>query len=140
MSSDTVILEQQNAQREVAKRATFGNLQSKKPRRLEFETELDPEQGTVSFLFIAIPRVDYDELVGEHQPTPEQLAKESTAQVNPDTFPPALLSAVCREPKLSAEQWAQIFTSDNYSAGELTALYWQAQGLCNRSLDLIPFG
>jgi hypothetical protein len=71
----------------------------------------------------------------DHPPTDEQKAKvekdtngQGTADWNPDTFIPALLSLTVYEPKFTAEEWAGII--EDWTDGELTDLYQKAL-VCN---------
>jgi hypothetical protein len=72
-------------------RATLGDLQSKKRARREVMVEIPSEDGPkkVSFLFVAISRKEYDQLIDAHPPTKAQIAKGD--QYNLDTFAPTLL-------------------------------------------------
>lgn len=139
MSADTTMLQQANNQRSHAKRATFDAMAAKKPNRSEFTCTLDEDEGPVSFLFVAIGPTEYDKLVTEHPPTEKQKAADELANVNKDTFPPALLALVCREPELTVEQWTQIWKNEAYSTGERASIYWEANTLCNKPLNLTPF-
>lgn len=135
---DTMLLQQQNGQRAGAKRATYDMLVKKKPRRSEFTAVLDPDVGPVSFLFVAVTPSEYDELVTLHQPTDAQKTEDPGANVNGDTFPPALLAKVCKEPQLTEDQWREVWANPGYSTGERGSIFWEANGLCNRPLDLAP--
>ena len=51
-------------------------------------------QDTVQeFTFKSFGRLNYEDLVGEHPPSDED--KKAGAEYDPDTFPPALVSAAC---------------------------------------------
>lgn len=136
--SETQLLQQANGQRDLAKRATINSIKSKKPRKSEFTVTLDPDEGPVSFLFVALPPDDYDELVTLHPPTDKQKEDDPAANVNGETFPAALLSRVCREPQISEEDWLAAWNGKNWARGERDMLFWEANGLCNRPLDLAP--
>lgn len=125
--TDPVQLEKAAAQRKVAKRATLDSMRGKKPRRDEFEVTLDPDGEPESFLFVAIRPRAFDDLMTEHQPTEKQIqnAMESGQErppYNVDTFPPALLAAVCREPRLSVEDWTPFFDDEAWGRGEIGSL------------------
>ena len=132
-------LESQTAQREQAKRATFEML-VKKPR-LEREVPVhipgdDGELREITMLFRAIGARDYDKLLTRHPPTTEQRAEGNSYNIN--TFGPALLSQVCIDPEMSAEQAAEIWNSSDWGRGEVMSLFSAAVELCNKGLD-IPF-
>lgn len=138
MPSDVKAVAAKNGQRQSAKRATLEMLQSKRARSKEFEVVLTPGEDPVSFEFRALGSMAYDEMLSKHPPTPQQLA--SNAQFNINTFAPALLAAVCRDPEMSPSQWKEIWTSPEWNRGEVTALFWTAVDLCNEGVDLTPIG
>jgi len=119
--------------------ATFEDLVSK-PRRIStFSIALpDGNGGTVTrtLRFRSIPSPEYDRLVAKHPPTPAQ--KSDGAVLNIDTFAPALISAVSFEPELSYDQVEQLYNSPEWSGGEFSSLYLQAQRVCNAGID-VPF-
>lgn len=129
-----------DAQRAGAKRATFDKLRSKRRAELEFSTSLSTAAGPeeVSFLFRSMGSVAYDELITRHPPTTAQKAKNHS--FNMDTFAPVLLSRVCAEPSMSVAEWSEIWTSEDWNQGEVSALFWTAVELCNRGLDVNPTG
>lgn len=139
MSESIQLLQQANGQRAEAAYATFDAMAKKKRRRSEFTVTLDPDEGPKRFLFVALSPTEYDELVTEHPPLERHKAKDPSANVNGDTFPPALLARVCQKPKMTEEQWAEVWANENYTSGERGSLFWEANGLCNRPLDLAPF-
>jgi len=129
-----------DAQRAGAKRATFDKLRSKKRAELEFTTTLTTTDGPeeLSFLFRSMGSQAYDELITRHPPTTAQKAKNQS--FNMDTFAPVLLSRVSAEPSLSVAEWTEIWTSEDWNQGEVSALFWTAVELCNRGLDVNPTG
>lgn len=134
--SDTEVLEQQEAQRTAAKRASFELLKNKKRQQQEFSFKLGNEEFT--FLFESTSAKVWDDLVTRHKPTTEQKAEGMA--YNPETFGPALLSRVCIDPVMNESEWREIWTSDEYSKGELSELFWTAVGICNKGLDVNPIG
>jgi hypothetical protein len=127
-----------DAQRKGAKRATFEKLKAKRRAELEFTTTLSTEAGPeeMSFLFRALGGQDYDRLITKHPPTTEQKAKGSNYDMN--TFAPALLARACIEPVMDEAEWAEIWNSTSWNAGELSGLFWSAVELCNKGLDVNP--
>jgi hypothetical protein len=121
---------------ETPKRATLEDLLGKKPTRLEFTAPFGPDASEISFLFISIGSRRYDALLTKHPPTSDQKVNGST--FNTDTFAPALLAAVCVEPDIDAKGWTEVWTSENWNRGEVSALFWQAVELCNARVDLNP--
>jgi hypothetical protein len=59
-------------------------------------------------------------------------------QYNPDTFGPALVAAVCVEPKLSIEQVTAIIDSGTWSPGEVSTLTGSAMAICQVGAG-VPF-
>lgn len=129
----------QNAQRDESRRATFEELVKK--RHLEREVPIkmpgdDGELVEVTLLFRALGAKEYDKLLSRNPPTTEQ--KANGASYNIDTFGPALISAVCLEPPMTASEVNQIWMSDDWNRGEVMSLFSAAVEICNKGLD-IPF-
>lgn len=121
-------------QRKAAKRATLDLLRGKKPRRLEFNVALGEDE--VSFLYVAIGSIAYDALLTKHPPTDEE--RLAGAGFHAETFAPALLARVCREPEIDEAGWAEIYKSDAWGRGEFASLFWRAQDLCNEQVPVNP--
>jgi hypothetical protein len=124
----------QHAQRTRAKRATLDQLRKKGRTAKEFDAKLNGED--VSFLFKAIGSVEYDQMITAAPPTTQQ--KAEGASYNQDKFAPALLAKVCIEPELTVEEWTEIWTSPDWSRGEVGQLFWTCVELCNDGLSLVP--
>lgn len=135
--SQVVELQHANAQRKAAEYATLDQLLSKKRRKKTISIVLNDEEEPLLLRLVAISPKSYDELVSKHQPTEAQAAKGSN--INPDTFCPALMAAVCQDPKLSEAEWREVWRNEEWGKGELASLYWEANDLCNRSLTITPF-
>lgn len=122
-----------------AKTATFDSLIRKPRRVLPFTVTTQDEHGnpvSLRMKFQAMGGKDYDKLIEAHPPTAAQ--KRQNASFNIDTFAPALISAVSLEPRLSVEQAEQLWASPDWSGGEASSLYLNAQRVCNSGLD-VPF-
>lgn len=119
--------------------ATFNDLIKKPKRESTFLLPVTDDAGRDADLVIryrAISSRAYDDLVAAHPPTEKQ--KKDGSVYNIDTFAPALISAVSLDPKLSVEQANEIYTSDDWSPGELGTLFINALKLCNAGMD-VPF-
>lgn len=119
--------------------ATFASLKAKPRRSLTFPITLAGNGGTertVNMKFLAISAKRYDELVAESPP--KQSERQSGAVFNLDTFAPALISAVSANPELTVEQATELWNSPDWANGEVTALFINAQRVCNGGID-IPF-
>ncbi len=82
------------------------------------------ENHAVSFTLRSKGRKVYDRLILEHPPTEAQIkdhADEGLGECpyNADTFPPALLQAVCIEPVLELWEWKAFFDWDSLTDEEL---------------------
>ena len=120
-------------------RATFSLLRDKKPQEKEVVVIVPDGSETpqeMSFLFRSISAKEWDLLVAKYPPTKDQRADGQPFNV--DTFPPALLSRVCVDPVLSAEEWQEIWESESWNRGEIGDLYGQAVNLCTTGFS-IPF-
>lgn len=136
MSIDSAQVEAKATQRSKAKRATLEMLMGKKPNRDEFTVPFGPSGERVSFLYISIGATEYDGLLTEHPPTAEQ--RVAGAAFNIDTFGPALLARVCREPAIDVGSWTELWKSPNWGRGELLNMFWKASGLCSKEVDALP--
>jgi len=136
--TDTKVLAAQNGQREGARRATLEMLREKKPAEREVTTRLGEDQEPVSFLLRAMSATGYNRLVTQHPPTAEQQIDGSPFNV--ETFAPALLSRVIVEPEAPESFWKDRWNDANWGRGEIASLYFACSELCNKGLDLVPFG
>lgn len=118
--------------------ATVEDLLSKPARTQDVVITVPGEKGDVELLLKlrAVSASAYDRLLADHPPTKEQSAEGSG--YNPDTFAPAIIAAVVREPQLSEDQAIQIWNGDEWSRGELRDLFMACVNLCARGLD-VPF-
>lgn len=96
----------------------------------------DDDGGKVSLElhYRAIGSREYDDLVARFPPTAAQ--KKESAQYNVDLFAPALIAAVCVEPALSMEDAKAIYSSPEWSGGEIGSLFLEALKLCQSGLDV----
>jgi len=126
-------------QREASKRATLDLMKNKPRATSEFSIFIKDEDGETQELtlkFQAIGARNYDKLVAKHPPKPEQRAEG--ASFNMDTFAPALIAAVSVDPEISVEDANEIWSSEDWSRGDLMVLFRNAVELNNRGID-IPF-
>jgi hypothetical protein len=98
-------------------------------------TNDDGENEEVSLKFKAIGNTRYDQLVIDHPPTSRQ--KKDGHSYNMTTFAPALLAVTCAEPKMSEEDWTEIFESEEWNRGELANLFMQAVMVNTQGLELV---
>jgi hypothetical protein len=136
MSPAVPEVEAKAAQRAKAKRATLAMLLAKKANREEFSMAFGPDGEQVSFLYISIGATEYDAMLTEHPPTPEQRVAGSTFNIN--SFAPALLAKVCREPAIDVGNWTELWNSPSWGRGELMGLFWRAANLCSKEVDPVP--
>lgn len=78
----------------------------------------------------------YDELLAKHPPTKAQKAEGGV--YNMDTFAPALLTECMIEPEISKEEATELWTSPDWSRGELLDLFFSCVEVNNKGLD-VPF-
>lgn len=89
------------------------------------------ENNSVEFTFRNIGRRRVEDLILDHLPTDKQIqrAKDLGAgrpEYNPDTFPPALVAACLVSPKFTPDEIADMYESEDWSGGELDALFGTA--------------
>jgi len=115
-------------------RATLDQLLKKPPRTATVEVTVDG--GKATMLFRALGAKAYDDLLAEHPPTKKD--KEDGGVWNGDTFPPALIAASSMDPKISVEEATEVWTSPDWSRGELYDMFSRLVRLNQEGLD-IPF-
>lgn len=80
------------------------------------------EASARTFEFEELPRHEYEDLIGEHPP--RKVDSEGGAQWNADTFPPALIAAASKEPKLTPKDAQRLW--DDLPFGEARRLWLTA--------------
>lgn len=124
------------------KRATLDRLLTKKAREKTVEVELPIDDSgameKVELLFRSIGSAEYDQLVTKFPPTAAQ--RKEGATYNIDQFAPALLAAVCVEPKMTAEEAGELWKSETWNRGELFNIFREAIDICVTGVPLDPTG
>ena len=120
-------------------KATLDHLKKKSRAKETFTIYLSNEDGVqeeMELTYQAIGAQEYDKLVAKHPPTSDQ--RVEGASFNIDTFGPALISKVCVEPEMTESDMKEIWSSPEWSRGDLMVLFRHAVELNNRGVD-IPF-
>lgn len=122
--------------------ATFDELFAKPKRTQKFDITLADAEGNPvkrAMIYKAISATEYDDLVTQNPPTAKQLQDApGGVAFNMDTFAPALIAAVSHSPKLTYAQAEKLYNAPDWSGGEVSTLFWNAQKVCNQGLD-VPF-
>lgn len=119
--------------------ATFADLIKKPVRSKTLTLKVpgdDGEEQELTLTVRAIGQRDYDALLALHPPTKAQKADGDSYNI--ETFCPALLARSLVDPVITDEEAIEIWTSDAWSRGELTALFFACVDVNNKGLD-IPF-
>ena len=118
--------------------ATAADLLAKPARTQELTITVPGEKGDVEWTLSlkAISASAYDQLLADNPPTKEQSVEGSG--YNPETFAPAIIAAVVRDPELTPDQAAEIWNGEAWSRGELRDLFMACVNLCAKGLD-VPF-
>lgn len=119
--------------------ATFTDLVKKPVRTKTITMKVPGDDDAVEELTLrvrAIGQQAYDALLAEHPPTKKQ--KESGDSYNIETFCPALISKSLVEPTLTYDEARELWTSETWSRGELTELFFSCVDVNNKGLN-IPF-
>jgi hypothetical protein len=125
--------------KDVRRTATFKDLQNKPKRTKDVVLKVPDEDGEIIDLVVVLKAIGskaYDDLIAKHPPTPEQ--KKEGAAYNPDTFGPALISACSFDPHLTPNEAQEIWSSEDWSRGEIMELFVASVEVCSKGLD-IPF-
>lgn len=101
-------------------------------------------EASITFTFRSIGRKPWDDLVGEHPPTKDQVDKAKreglgVPNVNQDSFPVAAIAASVVEPTLTVDDVKDMWDSPDWSDGELTILY-QAALMVNQQARVVDLG
>lgn len=140
MSAQSDAVEARSKQSAASKRATLSRLTKKTRAEREVSVSLPDGEGgqdVATLLFRALGAQDYDKLLGKHPPTAQQRLEGHS--YNLDTFGPALLSRVCVDPEMTEDEAKAIWTSGEWSRGEIMTLFGHAVEICNQGMD-VPFG
>lgn len=115
----------------------------------EAETALDDakvalREASLKFVFQAVGRKRYEELVLKHPATKEQQRKArelrtDVPEFDEDTFPQALVAACLVEPELSEDDVHRLWESDNFSIAEQRTLF-QTAILVNQNWRVVDLG
>lgn len=122
------------SQSKADKQSTRDKFLTKKRRTKDVELNLNGEKVTVKFE--AMSSTELDDLRAKHKPTTQQRA--DGLGVNIDTFNPALVARTIIDPELSLDDVKAIWKSDEWSSGELGALFNAASDVCMEGMN-IPF-
>ena len=136
---ETRTVVEQVAAKAVSGEATFASLSCKPRRTLTFAVTSQDEAGepiSLTLKYRALSNTAYDELIAAHPPTGKQ--KNAGSQYNVDTFAPAIISASAVIPALTVAQAREVYTSEDWSGGEVSSLFINALRVNNAGLD-VPF-
>lgn len=125
--------------KETRRAATFKDLRHKPPRTKEVTLSVpDPDGTVIEYVWTmrAIGSKAYDVLVGMYPPTAEQ--KKEGITYDPEAFGPALIAACSIEPRLTPNEAKELWESDEWSRGEVMALFAAAVEVNSKGLD-VPF-
>lgn len=97
--------------------------------------ELRAQSATkmITFKLRGLAPFEVDDLIADHQPTPEQKAEAkkngaAPPRWNAETYAPAMVHAALVEPEWTVEQISAMWSSTKWNIAELTALYNAADG------------
>lgn len=131
---DVKIQAARNEQSVQDKQSTLDKLLGKKRREETLKINVNGEE--ISLHFAAISYNELDKLQAKHPPTQDQRVNGAT--FNRNTFPPALIAACSVDPVISESEARTIWTSPDWSTGELNTLFDAVSALCMKGLD-VPF-
>lgn len=134
MSTETRTLTVRQNQSKADKQATLEMLRGKRRRTKDLKFKIGDDEVVLKFQ--AISAKELDALRSRHKPTMDQ--KMEGMQFNPETFPPALISACLVQPVMTYEEAKEIWDSDDWSQGELATLFGTAMDLQTEGLN-VPF-
>ena len=105
------------------------------------ELESRRESSVIEFRLAGLNPHVYEEVVQANQPSAKQRREFSergdTLMWNPDTFPSALVAACLLDPKLTAEEVAELEQFENWLAADSQSLFEGAMSACTRQFKLV---
>lgn len=116
---------------------SFEQMMRKPVRKATIDFLLPQEEGDPLPVKMALEAIDgpaYDALQAQFPPTAVQRAQGQT--FDSSKFGPALLARVVKKPDWTVEQWTQLWNNPRWSGGEVSGLFWAANGLCLQGLDV----
>lgn len=116
---------------------TFEQMMRKPIATDDIDFELPQEDGTTLTCKAHLEAIDgpsYDALQSKFPPSAVQRARGQAFDT--DKFGPALLARVVKAPSFTEEQWTQLWSNPRWSGGEISSLFWAANGLCLRGLNV----
>lgn len=126
--------ESRSLQSSQSKRATLEILRKKKRKTKSLDLMVNDEAYT--FTFRAIGALEYDRLVTDAPPTIDQRSQGSSYNIN--VFGPSLMAVVVVDPRMSKDEWDEIWRSPDWNRGELMTLFSEAVEVCNATLSVGP--
>jgi hypothetical protein len=84
----------------------------------------------------ALSMKDYDKLIAKYPPTDEERARGMTYEL--DKFAPALIAACLVEPDMTLTQAKQLWTSENWSRGDVEGIFTKVLEINHRE-STVPF-
>ena len=109
----------------------------KKKRRVD-ERKVSMDGDEVTILVQALTQKELDDIYAAN-PKRRNKDTDTTLGANAETFPPALFAASILDPKLNDDEWLDIWTSPDWSPGELGHLLDIVMNTTTRGFDP-PFG
>jgi hypothetical protein len=109
----------------------------KKKKRVD-KQKITLDGNVVEVTVEALPQRQFDDLVAAH-PKRRNKEEDDLIGANSKTFPPALFAASVKNPQMSHEEWTDVWTSEEWSPGELGHLLNIVLGTTSRGFD-VPFG
>lgn len=100
------------------------------------ELREEAAKALIVFTFEDIGNMPFQDLIGEHKPTAEQLVDEPELEWNPMTFPPALMARSAVQPKLTLNDAQALW--EEWSVGDNQALFTTAL-LANTDRSAVNF-
>lgn len=109
----------------------------KKKRRVDKKTiTLNGEVTEITITALPTPELT---VLQVNHPMRRNNSDDKVLGLNAKTFPPALFAASVLDPKLTEDEWAEIWSSPDWSAGELGHLLDLVFGVSTKGFD-VPFG
>jgi hypothetical protein len=109
----------------------------KKKRRVD-ERKVTMDGDEVTIQVQALTQKELDDIYAAN-PKRRNKDTDTTLGANSETFPPALFAASILDPKLNDDEWHDIWTSPDWSPGELGHLLDIVMNTTTRGFDP-PFG
>lgn len=125
-------------EKSLSEEATSGRDFLLRKTRRQITRTISLDEHPVEFKIQGLSSKEFQKVLEAHPPRKNE-ALDQGMGFNRATLPPALFALSVIEPKLDESEWDEVWSNENYSAGEHANLLDMVLDVSNRGFD-VPFG